>query len=264
MSDRKTIFVTGAGGFIGGRVVEVLQGLEVGTVKGGVRRWASCARIGRLPVDLVKCDIREADQVSAALEGVTHIVHCAVGDLSSTVEGTRTLLQGAADAGAKRIVHLSTVDVYGDQLGEIDESKPLMSKGQDYGDSKIAAEKVCQEFAEKGVPITILRPTLVHGPFSGSWTVEYARRLQRRPWLIAEGGCAGGLQPGLCGRSRRSGPQGVRRGDRAGRGLQRQRTRAADLASVLRCPERRDGTASARDRDTGRSQEDRGFDPPAA
>ncbi|MGD8281667.1 MAG: NAD-dependent epimerase/dehydratase family protein [Gemmatimonadota bacterium] len=186
MPESRKILVTGAGGFIGGRVVEVLHQLGAGEILAGMRRWATGARVGRLPVDLVRCDIRDADQVRDALDGVSHIVHCAVGEHSSTVEGTRTLLQGAKEAGVRRIVHLSTVDVYGAPSGEIDESFPLTSMGKEYGDAKIEAEGVCQEFARDGVPITILRPTLVHGPFSATWTVAYAQRLQKRPWLVAE------------------------------------------------------------------------------
>jgi len=183
--DRK-ILVTGAGGFIGGRMVEVFHALGSGSVRATMRRWATGARVGRLPVELVRCDIRDADQVREALEGVTHVVHCAVGEHSSTVDGTRTLLAAAAEAGVRKVVHLSTVDVYGNVVGEVDESHPLTTTGKAYGDSKIEAEEVCQGFASSGLPVTILRPTLVHGPFSGTWTVAYAQRLQKRPWLVAE------------------------------------------------------------------------------
>jgi len=40
--------------------------------------------------------------------------------------------------------------------------------------------------AARGLPVTILRPSLVHGPFSATWTIAYAQRLQSRPWLVAE------------------------------------------------------------------------------
>jgi len=186
MSDRRKVFVTGAGGFIGGRMVEVMQHLDVGDVRAGLRRWGTGARVGRTPVEIVRCDIRDADQVRRALDGVTQIVHCAVGDHSSTVDGTRTLLAVASELDVRRIVHLSTVDVYGTPEGSVDESTPTTKTGKAYGDAKIEAEDVCREFASDGVPVTILRPTLVHGPFSATWTIAYAQRLQQRPWLVAE------------------------------------------------------------------------------
>lgn len=190
MSERK-ILVTGAGGFIGGRMVEVLHSLGTGEVRPAVRRWASGARIGRLPIDIVRCDIRDAAQVQAALRGITHVVHCAVGAHDTTVEGTRVLLEQAQKSGVRRFVHLSTVDVYGTPEGEVDETHPLTVMGRGYGDMKIEAEHRCREAAERGLPVTILRPTLVHGPFSATWTMAYAQRLQSPPWLVAESDARG-------------------------------------------------------------------------
>jgi nucleoside-diphosphate-sugar epimerase len=184
MTESRTILVTGAGGFIGGRMVEIMHALGSGNVRAAMRRWATGARIGRLPVEIIRCDIRDAAQLREALSGVTHVVHCAVGELSSTVDGTRALLQAAGEAGVRRLVHLSTVDVYGMPEGEVDESHALTTTGRAYGDSKIEAERACQDAARDGLPVTILRPTLVHGPFSATWTVAYAQRLQSRPWLV--------------------------------------------------------------------------------
>jgi nucleoside-diphosphate-sugar epimerase len=191
MSDRRKILVTGAGGFIGGRIVEVMHTLEIGEIRAGLRRWSSGARIGRFPIEMVKCDIRNPDEVTEALRGITHVVHCAVGEQSTTVEGTRVLLEGALKSGVKRVVHISTVDVYGTPEGNVDEQYPLTLTGRPYGDSKIEAERVCQELAARGLPITILRPSLVHGPFSATWTIAYAQRLQTRPWSVAEADAAG-------------------------------------------------------------------------
>ena len=185
MSDKK-ILVTGAGGFIGGRIVEILHEQQIGEVRAGLRRWSTGARIGRFPVDMVKLDVRSAAESEAALQGVTHLVHCAVGDRTTTVEGTRTLLDAALRMGVKRVVYLSTIDVYGIPTGDVSENRPLTLTGRPYGDSKIEAEHAVQELVARGLPVTILRPTLVHGPFSATWTMAYAQRLQSRPWLVAE------------------------------------------------------------------------------
>ena len=99
MTSERSVLVTGAGGFIGGRVVEALH-LTGGTrVRAGVRRWASAARIGRFPVELAHCDVMESDSLANALTGVSAVVHCAVGDREVTVEGTRNLLEAARRAG---------------------------------------------------------------------------------------------------------------------------------------------------------------------
>ena len=184
MADR--ILVTGAGGFIGARLTEVLHCSGGWQVVAGVRRWSTAARVARFGVELAQCDIRNPEQVARSLAGVTHLVHCAVTgeDRGTIVEGTRVLMEGALKAGVKKVVHLSTVDVYGRPEGEVAEERPYALTGRVYGDSKIEAEQVVHGLAARGLPVTILRPTLVHGPFGATFTVAYAQRLQAPPWLV--------------------------------------------------------------------------------
>ena len=175
-SDRP-ILVTGAGGFIGGRVVEVLSRLTGVSVRASVHRWSSAVRIGRLPVDIVLCDITQPGAVRTAMEGIGAVVHCASGDRHATVEGTRTVLQAALEAGTDRFVYLSTMEVYGDVEGDVREDAPLRRTGWPYRDSKIEAELLCRSYMDRGLAVSILRPTIVYGPFSRDWTVSFAERL---------------------------------------------------------------------------------------
>ena len=191
MIESRNVLVTGAGGFIGGRVVEALVQQEGVEVRAALRRWSTAARIGRLPLDPIQCDIMEPDQLRAAVEGVDAIIHCAVGDRRATVVGTRNLLQAALDAGVRRVVHLSTIDVYGRAVGLVDETEPLLETGREYGDSKIEAEAVCREFVEAGLEVVILRPTIVYGPFSELWTVEFTERFRDGNWLLPRETCQG-------------------------------------------------------------------------
>lgn len=180
------ILVTGSGGFIGGRIVEVLHELKPGSVRAGVRRWSSAARIGRLPVEIVLCDVTSAQSVRAAMSGVDAVVHCAVGDAATNVEGTRTVLDEAQRAGVRRVVHLSTVAVYGRQGGSLSEADPANPGSSDYGSSKARTEEICAEYGRRGLAITVLRPTIVYGPYSESWTVEFAQRLSVGKWFLPD------------------------------------------------------------------------------
>jgi len=192
--DRQGItLVTGAGGFIGGRIVEMFHLAGARRVRAGIHRWSSCARIGRFPVDIVALDLTDRTTLSRALEGVNEIVHCAKGNREVTVEGTRLLLEAAIAAGVHRFVHLSTAEVYGAADGTFTEQSECTPTGREYGDMKLEAEHVCREFSERGLALTILRPPIVYGPFSTWWTVDLARKLISGRW-----GTMGARGEGIC------------------------------------------------------------------
>jgi nucleoside-diphosphate-sugar epimerase len=185
------VLITGAGGFIGGRVAEVLHGLGFAQVRAGVRRWASAARIGRLPVEIVRCDLADRRQVDAACDGVTAVVQCAKPTGPGAEAQLHNLLEVAYRRGVTRVVHLSTTEVYGAVAGDVDEGHPVGPGQSDYARSKVAAEQTCAEYIARGLPLVILRPTIVYGPFSETWTVRFVQRLLSGRWLLPEESCRG-------------------------------------------------------------------------
>jgi len=175
------VLVTGAGGFLGGWVVEsfLLAGIPV---RAGIRSWNSAVRLARRAAEIVPCDVLSPEQIDAALDGCDAVVHCAAGDEQVTVTGTRNLLTAASRHRLERVVHLSSVAVYGKAGGIIDEAFPRRSKGNHYAELKIAAEQVCEEFIDRGTPVVVLRPSIIYGPFGETWTVSFARRLASGTW----------------------------------------------------------------------------------
>ena len=187
------VLVTGASGFIGGRIIEMMHLKKNYLAKAGIHRWSSAARIGRFPVEFIQIDLMDSGSIENALDGVSAVVHCAKGTDEVTVQGTNNLLKKSLQKGIRRFVHLSTTEVYGNVNGEINEYTPFSYTGNAYNKSKIDAEKTCWEFSEKGLPIAILRPSIVYGPFSKNWTINFAKMFIAGKWGVFEG-----IGEGLC------------------------------------------------------------------
>ncbi len=183
------VLVTGAAGFLGARVVEAMSLSEFAKPVAAIRQWSRASQVACHPVEVVLCDIMNPEQVDAAVKGVDAIVHCAYTDDRETiVEGTRNLLEAAVRHRIQRFVYLSSAEVYGsDQGGIITESTDAKPTAGSYGDSKLAAEKLCQQFHDRGLKPTILRPSLIYGPFGTSWSVNVAKRLQSGKWGLFDG-----------------------------------------------------------------------------
>jgi len=188
MSQQETILITGATGFVGGWLVEMLCNNGHPGVKAGIRSWSSAARLGRSTANIVLCDIMKPDQIEAAMDGVTHVIHCAVGPGPITEQGTRNMLAAAHKHGVQRFVHVSTTEIYGETVGPVTEETPLVNGFNDYADRKIAAENAVWEYHQQhGLPVVVVRPPIVYGPFSEYWVTRMAERLQSGNWKLYEG-----------------------------------------------------------------------------
>ena len=109
-----------------------------------------------------------------------------MGSKDVTIKGTQNLLNSALQKGIQRFVHISSSAVYGKAKGIVKEDIQLHGDTE-YATAKIEAEKLCWEFCQKGLPVTILRPSIVYGPFGKVWTMYYADRLLSGNWGIFEG-----------------------------------------------------------------------------
>jgi len=198
--------VTGASGFIGGRLAERLV-KEGYAVRALVRAGSDTAALARLDVELVRGDLGERASLARAAEGCHHVVHCAalVSDWATTreisetnVAGTRRLLDAAAGASVARFIHMSTTDVYGHPgASAVDERFQAGERVRNwYAHTKRLAEReVCAVRATGRLDAVILRPATVYGPGSEDVIGEIARALRGGHMLLIDRGRA---LAGLC------------------------------------------------------------------
>lgn len=189
------MLVTGATGFLGGRLVERLVLGHGAHVRALVSSFARCARLARFPAELHRGDLLDADAVRRAAEGCEVIFHCGYGSRGDArqrrrvnVEGTQHVLR-AARVGGARVVHVSTQMVYGLEVsGELDEGAGRSGRGGTYAKSKLEAEERALAAAAEGLEVVVLQPTAVYGPFAPVWTVGVLERLRTGRVALADGG----------------------------------------------------------------------------
>jgi dihydroflavonol-4-reductase len=181
-----TILVTGSTGLVGNNVTRLL--LERGrTVRVLVRENCDPRPLAGLSVEVVHGDVRDAEAVDRACQGVTGVIHAAalvhIGwtrreeQQAINVEGTRHVAAAARTAGV-RLVHVSTVDALG--LGQRDRPADEDTPRHDvvpcgYALTKQAAEQVVQQHVNQGLDAVIVNPGFMLGPWD--WKPSSGRML---------------------------------------------------------------------------------------
>jgi nucleoside-diphosphate-sugar epimerase len=207
------VAVTGAGGGLGRALVAELMA-RGHRVRAAVRTAQSEAIVVSLGAVPFRADVREPATLAPLFEGVDVVYHLAAwmgapaGQATAVnVVGTRNVVAAAAMSGVRRVVHASSVAVYGPmKSGTVTEDAPHRKVGDAYGDSKIDAEAAARaELAARSLTgaraatastsasaappeLVILRPTMIYGPASGSWTTTPVAGIARGlPIAIGDG-----------------------------------------------------------------------------
>ena len=176
------VLVTGADGFIGSHLVEMLasRGAKVRALSlyNSFNDWGWLEQLDAgLKVEVVTGDVRDKAQMSAIAKDVDIVFHLASliaipysyvapeSYVQTNVQGTLNVVQAAMERGVKRIVHTSTSEVYGTaRKVPIGEDHPLQPQSP-YSATKIAADSIAMSFHHAfGLPLVVARPFNTYGP----------------------------------------------------------------------------------------------------
>ena len=197
-----TVLVTGASGFLGGLLAEIL--VERGEQVRVLARGSSDLRhLSHLQIHIVRGDLGDAAALAESVRGVRVIYHCAACStdwaplqtyIATNVHGTQNLLDAAVRVGTvERFLHVSTTDVYGYPVVPCDENAPRRDVGLPYNRTKIQGEEaVWRAHREHGLPVTVVRPATIYGPRGKDFVVEIAEMLRQRMMLLVDDGRARG------------------------------------------------------------------------
>jgi nucleoside-diphosphate-sugar epimerase len=193
--EMRTVLVTGGTGFVGGAVAQRLRS-ESSAVRALVRRNSDVAALAAAGCELCYGDITDAASVREAMVGADGAVHCAAfaSDwgprekfVEVNVEGSRHIFDAALETGVKRLVHISTTDVFGIYTDGrvIDDSFPVKGAGFPYSDTKAEADRMALAYAqERGLPVTVIRPMWIYGPGDRTFLPELVDAIRKHEMVF--------------------------------------------------------------------------------
>jgi NAD dependent epimerase/dehydratase len=180
--NNKTILITGADGFIGSHLTEMLvqKGAKVKALSqyNSFNNWGWLEEISCLnEIEVITGDIRDPHFCKKITKSVDIIFHLAAliaipysyiapdSYVDTNIKGTLNICQAALDNKCERIIHTSTSEVYGTaKYVPIDEKHPLQAQSP-YSATKIGADAMAISFYNAfGLPLTTARPFNTYGP----------------------------------------------------------------------------------------------------
>ncbi|MEJ1199436.1 MULTISPECIES: GDP-mannose 4,6-dehydratase [unclassified Streptomyces] len=232
----RTVLVTGAEGFIGSALVDLLvaRGAEVRAFV----HYKPYAEKGHLahhftdpdsPVEMLAGDVRDAGRVMDAVAGCDTVFHLAAligipysyespgAYVQTNVVGTENIAEACRRHAVRRLVHTSTSEVYGTaRTAPISEDHPLQPQSP-YSASKIGADMMAlSHWHAFELPVTVVRPFNTYGPrqsaraviptilsqlHSGTWQIRLGSLTPTRDFTYVTDTAAGFLALAACDRA---------------------------------------------------------------
>ncbi|WP_440966786.1 NAD-dependent 4,6-dehydratase LegB [Massilia sp. GER05] len=178
----KNVLVTGADGFIGSHLTELLvqKGCQVKALSqyNSFNSWGWLEDVSSQDqIEVLSGDVRDPHFCKHITKGIDTVFHLAAliaipysyvapdSYVDTNIKGTLNICQAALENGVNRVIHTSTSEVYGTaQYVPIDEKHPLQPQSP-YSATKIGADAIAMSFFNAfDLPLTIARPFNTYGP----------------------------------------------------------------------------------------------------
>lgn len=199
MQPSRKVLVTGANGFIGSNLCGALirQGYSVA---GLVRSTSDRSFLAGLqPLTVIEGDITRPESLRAAMEDISVVYHLAgyASDWgpwhvfrAANLEGVGNVIEVARRQGVRRVVHVSSVSVYGFPGGaDLAEDTPFTARPDDrYITTKAQGERLALSYQGRGIEVTAIRPAGVFGPNDRTTTLQLAPALAAGKFGYVDGG----------------------------------------------------------------------------
>ena len=202
------ILITGAGGFLGARIVNSLLRAGEFDLRCQVREGRGVDKLRKIAVqagapalEIVPCNLLSEADTRRLVEGVELIVHAAAGTrgtpadmMLNTVVATRNLLDAAVAAKVRRVAMVSSFAVYQtesmDDGSLLDETSPVeqigIAKGP-YAYSKVRQEQLVVDYAQRfGIDYVFIRPGVIYG--DGGSAMSSRVGIRALGWFFSLGG----------------------------------------------------------------------------
>lgn len=194
----KTVLVTGGAGFTGSHLVKRLlsRGHDVRVVDN--QKGLFYEELDSLGAKITIGSVTDKELMDQAVAGCDVVHHLAaafrvVDDPNEVywdvnVNGTRYLLESSLKHDVKKFVYCSTQGVHGDVKDPPGNEESPIAPADYYQYTKYEGEKVAHEFIERGLNVTILRPTAIYGPGDpGRWFLLFKHTANGRFLMFGNG-----------------------------------------------------------------------------
>lgn len=179
--DNKNILITGADGFIGSHLTELMleRGCHVRALSqyNSFNNWGWLEQVHHPNLEVVCGDVRDNNFCREIAKGCDTVFHLAAliaipysyiapdSYVDTNIKGTLNMCQASLDAGVSRLLVTSTSEVYGTaKYVPIDEEHPRQPQSP-YSATKIGADAIAKSFYNaSGLPVAIVRPFNTYGP----------------------------------------------------------------------------------------------------